>query len=124
MAFEVASQKRFYCNMSSTQVSLYMCLSDLLIYVTNKILCFIITGMTVDKLVIDAAKVFSPGQLGVAISRVTDPNRLRVKNYNKRKCPRQPTECIEFYNQPPLQYRESLECCRQTGKEMSHNNKM
>lgn len=54
-------------------------------------------GMTLDRVVVDLERVFSPGQAYVALSRVKDENSLQLLNFSKR-CIFAHREALDFYH--------------------------
>lgn len=71
--------------------------------------------MTLDSAVVDARKVFAPGQLGVGIGRVRDQEGLSVVNFDSAKCFKHPNSVKNFYSREPIEVDDMLECCRSTG---------
>ena len=58
-----------------------------------------------------ADKIFAPGQLGVAISRVRDPADLQVMAFSKHACATHRSCVTAFYEGTSPTVNNDLSCC-------------
>ena len=70
--------------------------------------------LTLRRVVVHADKVFTPGQLGVAISRVRSENDLQVVGFRKEACLGHSSVVTQFYTRTHQAVLESGNCCRHT----------
>ena len=61
-----------------------------------------------------ADKMFAPGQLGVAISRVRSDNDLHVLGFRRDTCLRHSSVVTDFYTLVQQAVLEGGNCCRHT----------
>ena len=73
--------------------------------------CYVL-GLTLEKVVIHADRVFAAGQLGVGLSRVREAADVQMLGYNKGRNPQHPQSVHDFYRRPPIPVRTDLTCCR------------
>ncbi|XP_062597103.1 uncharacterized protein LOC134258565 [Saccostrea cucullata] len=73
-------------------------------------------GMTLECVEIDCQQIFSPGQLGVGVSRVKSPTGLRLINFNETACIPMPTIIFKFLDTCTLTMTQDadLGCCKNT----------
>ncbi|XP_060588832.1 uncharacterized protein LOC132744216 [Ruditapes philippinarum] len=69
-------------------------------------------GMTLNRAEVDCRDIFRPGQLGVAMSRVTTSAGLRVINYHPRYIIPPPQTVKDFVNEASQPAFPDLTCCR------------
>ena len=72
-------------------------------------------GLTLERVEVDASNVFAPGQLGVAIGRVTEKKGLRVIGFNKSCILKHESSLYSFYeNCDEGEFDDSgkLSCCK------------
>ena len=72
------------------------------------------SGLTLRRVVVHADKVFGPGQLGVAISRVRSENDLQVVGFRRAACLRHISVVTQFYTRAQQAVVESGNCSRHT----------
>ncbi|XP_061181181.1 uncharacterized protein LOC133189805 [Saccostrea echinata] len=72
--------------------------------------------MTLDSVEIDCQQIFSPGQLGVGVSRVKSPTGLRLINFNETACIPLPSIIFKFLDTctPSMTQDADLKCCKNT----------
>ncbi|XP_055998369.1 uncharacterized protein LOC125678781 [Ostrea edulis] len=69
-------------------------------------------GMTLNCVEVDRRKMFAPGKLGVAISRVRSATDLRVINFNANVCIPHPNIIPDFLQSPSCTPIDDFTCCR------------
>ena len=71
-------------------------------------------GMTFQSVLVDCAHMIRPGQIGVAVGRVTSKAGLTLKNYTKSLVKPQPKEVANFYDSlaTTLSLEEDMSCCQ------------
>ncbi|WAR02412.1 PIF1-like protein [Mya arenaria] len=70
-------------------------------------------GMTLDRVKIDCRGIFQPGQLGVAMSRVKDIERLRITQFSPKVCVPQPQKITDFLSRDVFKDTVAdCSCCR------------
>ena len=73
-----------------------------------------VEGLNIEATEVDCWKMgWAAGQIGVAISRTTGRNKLRVVNFTPDKCPQQRKELLELLNKQTNadEVMEDLTCC-------------
>ena len=68
-------------------------------------------GMTIECLEVNAANMFLPGQLGVAVGRAVNKEGLRIINYEESSCAKANTNINDFYQRITLAPDINMECC-------------
>jgi hypothetical protein len=78
-------------------------------------LLIVISGLTLDFVVVHGQRVFKAGQLGVGVGRVRSRDGLRLLNFSSAKCPKHPPEVDQFYDRSTIEIKADLTCCRTSG---------
>ncbi|XP_053388812.1 uncharacterized protein LOC128551890 [Mercenaria mercenaria] len=69
-------------------------------------------GMTLERVEVDCRDIFKPGQLGVAIGRARSLDGLRVINFNKNACIKQPEKIQRFLTlEDSIETKDDRSCC-------------
>ncbi|KAK3085252.1 hypothetical protein FSP39_000710 [Pinctada imbricata] len=70
-------------------------------------------GMTINALEIDCHSIFQPGQLGVAVGRVTSSENLKIVNFSKNSATlKHPEKVYAFYFEESVEPKDDLSFCR------------
>ena len=69
------------------------------------------SGLTLTRAIVHAEKIFSAGQLGVAISRVRDPADLQLVGFSKHACTGHKGSVTSFYGRTSPTVHDDLSCC-------------
>ena len=71
------------------------------------------TGQTLEKVVLQAGRVFAPGQLAVGLRRVRETTHIQQVEFHPTQCCPQPRRISQFYDyeRPILAAQGSLACC-------------
>ena len=69
-------------------------------------------GLTLDRVVVDATNIFSPGQLGVAIGRATCKKGLRLIGFRQSELLPASPDVTKFYKRFSTDFSDSFECCK------------
>ncbi|XP_053402851.1 uncharacterized protein LOC123530709 [Mercenaria mercenaria] len=69
-------------------------------------------GMTLERVEVDCRDIFKQGQLGVAIGRARSLDGLRVINFNKNACIKQPEKIQRFLTlEDSIETKDDRSCC-------------
>ena len=68
--------------------------------------------MTLDSVRVDCIGAFDPGQISVALGRVSSPDQITVVNFRPGLCPPHPPLISTFYGQQSADISPTLNCCR------------
>ena len=69
-------------------------------------------GLTLPRVEVDCRHMSNPGQVGVAIGRVSVVKGIRVLNFKKSIVKKHSDEVYEFYAQPFIPILDDLTCCK------------
>jgi hypothetical protein len=61
---------------------------------------------------VDCRGIFKPGQLGVALGRACTSEGLRVINFKKKFCIKQPAIVLKFLQEESSEFLQDTSCCR------------
>ena len=69
-------------------------------------------GITLELMVVNCSNAYIPGQIGVALGRVTSKKGLQVLNFHPSLVKKHPPVVTDFYNSPLQEPDEVLSCCK------------